>query len=377
MNYNCLVASDWHLGNPRTPTSNTLASLDKLLFRDPGYLSKIDIFFIPGDVFDRDLKLSQGFSDGIHKWVEKMLRACKASDVMVRVLEGTNSHDRGQSKIFTTVNDTAKIGCELRHVERLEIEHIDKFGIDVLYLPDEHHPDHHQILSDVKSKMDSHGLQKVDFIIMHGMFDYQVPYKGADPSHYHDSKAFNKLVRKYCISGHIHQGSRRDKILVPGSVDRHTHGDEGSKGFLQIEVNSKLHNDDDVVTVIENPLAAIYRTLNCVDMDVVEGMDYIRSEVGLYHGKVAIRLKLTSGSALATTVKSLEKEFRNIVWDYTTVVEDKTEEVDLEDFTIEQGIEITPANIKELLTAHMKSLSYPEEAIVKSLGVLDRHLNKD
>ena len=60
----------------------------------------------------------------------------KPYNIILRILEGTPSHDWKQSKLFIHLNDLTKAGTDVKYIDSLSIEYIDKFGINVLY-PDE------------------------------------------------------------------------------------------------------------------------------------------------------------------------------------------------------------------------------------------------
>jgi DNA repair exonuclease SbcCD nuclease subunit len=143
MNINKLafaVASDIHLGHPNTLTEDILRNLEKA-FPTSKETEELDIIFFSGDVFDRLLNFPDNSVSEIESWINVFLRRCKALDIVVRVLEGTPSHDWKQSNVFEKVNNIGKIDCDVKHVKNLSIEHIERFGINVLYVPDEWEPE--------------------------------------------------------------------------------------------------------------------------------------------------------------------------------------------------------------------------------------------
>src|SRR5690606_24238089 len=97
-------------------------------------------------------------------------------DVAVRVLEGTPSHDREQSKRFVVINESVgKIGADLVYIDELSIRYEERFDMNLLFVPDELNHDPNITLAQVQELMAERNLEKVDFAFMHGQFEYQLP----------------------------------------------------------------------------------------------------------------------------------------------------------------------------------------------------------
>ena len=88
------VASDIHLGHARNKAEFIIANLNHC-FSNDAYFSTVDLVVLAGDVFDNGMPLSSEDVSHIDMWVAKLLRLCHKHKVMLRVLEGTPSHDRG------------------------------------------------------------------------------------------------------------------------------------------------------------------------------------------------------------------------------------------------------------------------------------------
>lgn len=254
--------SDIHLGHRKNHTQDIIRNLNKHLSCD-ALLSKIDLLFIAGDVFDDLLPLNSEDVPHIKAWIARLLRLCKKYDVVVRVLEGTPSHDREQSMLFPAINQihehNSKSHVDLRWVQGLEVEYLEKFDIHVLYIQDEYRHDTGETLAEAKAAIAAKGLHQVDFAVMHGMFTYQVP-PAAKNLPLHNEAEYLALVKHLIFIGHVHTHTRFERIIAQGSFDRIAHGEEGAKGFVTATI--EIDGTHEVVFV-ENHTACKFVTVDC------------------------------------------------------------------------------------------------------------------
>lgn len=231
---NILAISDLHLGHSTTPTSYIIKNLYKHAFNESRENKDLDIIFIAGDVFD---SLQDNASENmivIRKFVASLLYFCKKHDILLRVLKGTKLHDWDQSYIFKEENDNHDIGCDLLYVDKVSIEYIERYGINVLYVPDEAHPTANETLELVEKLMSERNLTQVDYAIMHGAFPHQLPEIDSIKHILHDTEKYLNLVTHYIFIGHVHTHSIYERIIAHGSFDRLCHGEEGPKGFIRV-----------------------------------------------------------------------------------------------------------------------------------------------
>lgn len=251
--------SDIHLGHAKTPASHIVSNLLKA-FPDNEDTGELDIIWIAGDLFDRRLSLPDDGVAIIKEWMHMFLRMCKKRDIVVRVLEGTPSHDWRQPRLMVEINENAEIGCDLKYIPNLEIEYIEKFGINVLYVPDEWRTENLKTWYEVKDLLKKHNLEKVDFSIMHGAFEYQIPSNIVDMFETHDAANYLGITRYLVFIGHIHTFSQYDRIISAGSFDRIQHGEEGPKGHVRAVVNKDATF---TAKLVENKTAMTYKTIDC------------------------------------------------------------------------------------------------------------------
>lgn len=250
--------SDVHLGHHKTPAHHIIANLNRA-FPDNDTTGQLDIIWIAGDLFDRMLNLPSDSVSAITNWASKFLMMCKRRDILVRVLEGTPSHDWKQAKLLIDINEGSNINADLKYFTELSIEYIDKFGINVLYVPDEWRTKNEQTWDEVQLLLQKHNLDKVDFSIMHGCFNYQVPVNLRDMFETHEEANYLSITRYLVFIGHIHQYSQYDRILSAGSFDRLTHGEEGDKGHIRAVVEP---NGIYKAEFIVNEGAMVYKSLD-------------------------------------------------------------------------------------------------------------------
>jgi len=299
---NIAFISDIHLAHPRTSTYHIVKNLREA-FPDNEQTGKLDLLFFAGDVFDRLMNLPQDEVDAIQEWISDLLRICVKWNVIVRVLEGTPSHDWRQSKQFVNINNGLHIGANLKYVDTLSIERLDELGgLTVLYVPDEWNADASVTWLQVGELLRIHGLEQVDVACMHGSFDYQLPIESVKN---HNSDNYMTIVRHYIGIGHVHLRTERGgKILAQGSFDRLSHGEEAPKGHYR----ACIHPDGDYHWFVENPGARLYKTLDCRELNIDEVMEL----VGSYDqepDESCLRLMIRRGSTIQHGLKDLRKRF--------------------------------------------------------------------
>lgn len=335
-----LSISDIHLGHNKTKTDFIVANLNKIFSNDK-VLSQVDMVVFVGDVFDRLLSLPAEDTAYIDMWIAKFLRLCRKYNILVRVLEGTPSHDRQQSERFTILNDIHEkhsgVHLDLKHVKDLSIERIDKFGVDVLYVPDEWTPTTEETLAQVKMLMIEKNLDKVDFAFMHGQFAYQLPAHIKNMPR-HSEAEYLAIVKYLIFVGHIHTHSTYERIVSQGSTDRLAHGEEGPKGYVKAIVEP---SGDYVMTFIENKGAKRYVTVVCPYESVEDNIRKIDAEVKDLSPESFVRIRAEYGSAILTNLDVLKARWPLLIWSTLADKEDKEESKAL----LDDDIVYTPINI--------------------------------
>lgn len=366
---NLAVLSDIHLGHQRNRTSEIIANL-RAAVADDAQTAQLDIIFLAGDVFDDLLLLNDDDVLEIDLWIYWLLQMCVKHDIVLRVLEGTPRHDRLQSNRFTLINEVMGNPVDLKWVTKISVEHIERFGIDVLYIPDEATETPEKTLRVAKEVMASKGLDQVDFAIMHGCFDFQIPYLASD--HKHDSQAYLDMVRYLIFIGHVHTFSQLARITAQGSFDRLTHGQEEKKGHVRATVQQ---NGDWEVVFVENEGAKKFVTLDCTTDSLEETLEEISHLAASLKPDSHIRLRLNADHPLLASTDTLIRRWPMINW--AKDIKDTGEEAIIadaeEDGEVYIPITITRDNIVEMV---MTRVSYHPDISSELLDIAQEQLRK-
>lgn len=311
---NIIELSDVHLGHRTTETESIVDNL-LVLLPDVPSMTDVDMIIIAGDLFDRLLNLSQLEVFIIHEWIYSLLHLCEKHDIVLRVLEGTPSHDNKQNRLIPEINARSNLNVDIQYFSTLAIEYIERFDIHVLYIPDEYHAEASQTLAEARLLISEHNLTQVDFAVMHGQFDYQVPTPLLNRIPHHDSEAYLELVKYNIFIGHIHQHSQYKRILVAGSTSRLQHGEEEDKGIIKVTV---YNNGDFSATFVVNKGAKIYKTLDVSTQEITSAMDYIKSIVTMVPDGSYIRIRANQDDVIVNSLRELRTTYPQITWSVQT-----------------------------------------------------------
>lgn len=304
--------SDVHMGNKRVSVPSMVKGLDSMVTRD--ILIKAHILFIAGDFWDKILSLPGNQIPDILIYVHRLLRLCRECNCKVRVLEGTPSHDRKQSKVFITINEMLEYPCDLRYYDTLCIDREDDLDLDVLYVPDEwkHCPE--KAWDDVQEALKSRGLTKVDYSIMHGMFGYQMPKNLGLKCH--DEKRYISITKRYISIGHVHVFSTYDIIFAQGSACRISHNEEGDKGMVLAE--SPRNGGKGRLTFIKNKFTIPFESVDVSDLDEKQAAIAIDEKLQtLLNSKVTdfhLRVIMGGCSLIRAIYNKFKNEYPDVNW---------------------------------------------------------------
>lgn len=341
-----LFGTDFHFGSSRTPSLSTLKGV-KHAWPDSPEMAKYDLFLIGGDWMDRLINLSQQSAYEAQEAAIHILTICKKYNIKLRIVEGTCSHDRRQSIMFTELNDRLEIGCDLKYFQDLAIEFIDDLNLSILYLPDEWHHDSNETLRQAQELIKANGLQKVDIAVVHGGFKYQFPLEL--PS-LHDEVAWSELVNYAILSGHIHAHSRCLKVICGGSFNRNNHDEDGPKGHIRMEITKGRVRK---INFVDNPYAKIYKTINIFDLEIQDVLDLI-AQLGSLPDGSAIRLEHRDPDPIKAIRETVEAVYPRYIFSDVKRVEKKEKELrKLFSGSIFQPVEITRNSVAKLIVERL------------------------
>ncbi len=338
---NIASLSDIHFNHPNTPTEFIIRNINRYVFPDTPETRALDIIFIGGDVTDSLMDFASNNAVAFRKWVSEFLRYCAKHDIMVRIIEGTPLHDWGQSIIFVEENENHEIGCDLKYFTDISIEHIARYNIDVLYIPDEARPTTHITWNVVQQLLLENGLEKVDLAIMHGAFGYQLPNIEEIKDKIHDEEKYCSIVRHYIFIGHVHQHRPNGKIIPNGSTDRLRHGEEDIKGHVRLNKGE--------ITFIPNLGAMRYITLEVPGMSADEIMDLVEKRLAGNDDIFQIRLLANTGDVAFGIAKRLTSMYPHGRFDVANIdkASKKRERITMRETKVSNLPTLTKGNLLE------------------------------
>ena len=273
-----IAISDLHIGHRHTPSTHILSALNYWLIRYKDYLDKSKLFIISGDFWD---KLISMLSDDVQVGIiimNRIMNACNKHNLVLRIVEGTRSHDVGQCKIFEGLAE-AYPDLDYAYVAHASIEIHDGLGKSILYVPDDITDERHKVEPIVHKLLKDNNLDHVDIAIIHTQFQYQLPKdKGIDFS---DEGFYTSITRDFIISGHIHPPSRYANIIVPGSFDCIEHGQSLRKGGVYLSRDPKTGYLD--VKRLINKKQAVYERITLPKNNPEEFVDAKVKEIIKYN----------------------------------------------------------------------------------------------
>ena len=352
-----LVISDIHLGNRRNKTTEILHNLNVYFdhYNSSSQFTEMDIIFIAGDLFDTLLDFSNSDIHEITSWMGRLMYFCFNNNIKLRLLEGTPSHDWGQSKICQTLKDILKLDLDFKYVEKLHIEHMEDKGLHILYIPDEWTSSADLTFSQVKELMKDNNISEVDIAIMHGAFDYQlknIPGNGQK----HSEGAYLGIVKHFINIGHIHTFSNYDKIIAEGSFDRMSHGEEEAKGGVVCTIAA---NGNNYFNFIENKGAKIFKTITIRNADLDKAFATVHKALSKIPENSFVRIKAKKDHPLYVAFEELKLKYPMYYFSKTALEDEAVGQQMLSQIQMFDSdyspITITPGNIVDMLTSSITS----------------------
>lgn len=365
--------SDIHLGHPDNDADEIA---DKLIraFPDNEETAALDIIGVMGDLFDSLLSFPNVGVSAAYRFAAHLLYLGKKHDILIRFLEGTPLHDWKQSSFVLELNRLAEFGADLKYVDDLHIEHIERYGITVLYVPDKLVGGPQTTLSRVKQLLKDNNLEQVDFAFMHGCFKFQLPSSEHDQCH--DEVEYLKFVKHEIYIGHHHTFTHFDRIIGQGSFDRLSHGQEEAKGHVRTVTYPDGQYD---LTFVENKDAKRFVTVLCHGLDPARAIEVIDNKVRDLPEGSYVRVLAEAGNSILTDRVTLNKRYPFFEWK-TEADKVKKKKADAMEVVLEQKfipVAIHKDNIESLLLGRIKEKHSPDDYLLQVAGKVLRGVMND
>lgn len=369
-----LTISDVHLGK-RGRTIEILKNLKWYLGpENPWYpqIRDVDILFIAGDLFDDSLDFK---SDEVHEiilWLSQLFHFCNVHDIRLRILEGTPSHDHRQSRIADTALRILKDPLDFRYISKIEVEIFEDLGVSCLYIPDEYGTGPDANYQECFDALRQAGLSQADIGIYHGFFKFQLPAAIKDhPAH--DENSHLSLIKGFINIGHDHSFKTYKRLIVQGSFDRLSHGEEEPKGGVLC-----VHNPDSEnrFHFVENKHAKVFKTVDLKSPDLEKSLTQLRKALAKIPELSYVRIRARKTHPLYLAFEELKIKFPMYNFSKKSV-EDEQEESDTLASTHQSTddkfmpIHINKDNIVELL---MREVSTKHSLTQRQLTLLSSSL---
>lgn len=356
-----LVISDIHLGHNLNKTPNIVYNLREFFITYSKELKKLDILFIAGDIFDGLLKPSSQDFILATEWLSELVNYCMANNIILRILEGTPSHDWKQATVINTILKKLGIKLDFKYIDTLSIEYMSKYKLNILYIPDEYKHNSIDTYNDVKELLKKHNLDKVDIIIMHGAFRYQLPMVKLDSTHIEEN--YLDICKYYIHVGHIHTFSVFDRIIANGSFDRLIHGEEEDKGTILVNIDSALGNS---YKFLVNDRSLIFKTIN-IDTSIEDIFKVLDKELLKLPNNSHVRIVSNNVDMLTKSLKAIQTRYGNLIIKLDRPKELKKKMSIKEIIVPVEILAITKDNIEDLIYKELEkyNLTKEELSIVK------------
>lgn len=352
-----LVASDIHLLHKRVPTWHLIDVLKKMI-GSAG--DTCDALYIAGDLFDDSRYLRQSDSQEAIGFLTWLLEWCRNTNTALRIVEGTPSHDHGQSRIVESLNRT--IGADCLYLDGIGIFFDEALQATVGWVQDEYKD---RIAANTEAEMAelmaTRGLEKVDLFFMHGCFTFQLPIES--PRSFNES-FWVPRVKLGIYIGHDHREKVNGPIRVTGSVDRLAQGEEEDKGMTLVDFTANTARNYFFVNTDACPQRSVAASED-YDLQYAECLDalkFIDSHVSSTIGR--LKVEYFTGSPIAEHIGRWKREYGFHIEGQrvnTTDEDEKLVAVFSVDATADE--KIGPENVERILLEEMAGLKYNPDIV--------------
>lgn len=353
-----LVLSDIHLGHNINKTENIINNLNKYFEMYSKKFKDLDMIIIAGDVFDKLLVNSGNDYILSVKWLTDLILYCQRNNIVLRILEGTPSHDWKQMKSISSIIEKLELKLDYKYIDTLTIEHIDRFKLNILYIPDEYKIKASDTYKEVLKLMKKNKLTQVDLAIMHGQFNYQLPFQLESS---HNEEDYLSIVKYYIHIGHIHTSSINNRILAQGSFDRLAHAEEENKGGMLIQLDTEKENSYEFLI---NTNSMIFKTIKFKKETLEEIIKKLDIELKKLPGGSNIRITSEHEEFLSKNVDAIKKRYPNLNIKYErnknksikkSLITETTDNIN--------SFNITKENIDELLRERLTKYNFNKQEL--------------
>ena len=322
----------------------------------------LDLVTIAGDYFDRIIRFNEPAGVLALDTLDRIIETAKIGHFLVRIIQGTKSHDNNQLDVFNSYEETYPDILKIITKVTKETINLKGYELKVLYLPEEYPTDPDSYYQDYFS-------DHYDLIYGHGMTDI-VGFSFSDwkdegenisfGTPVHNTDKLLELSSGPVMFGHIHnKKSYKDKFYYTGSYSRYAFDSQEPKGWLVSEINPD-DTSDYTVEFKENKLAPTYGIIEVDTLPLEEGtdlLDVLKTMSNMYDyskiissddNKLKIIRQLSEGSndIKVQTAKKIETE--RVDEKFNFILENKLSTAETVKRYLEVTDEVEPEDIPPL-----------------------------
>lgn len=356
--------SDIHTFNRLNPTPYMVKALLGWIDDNIEVIKSADLFIVAGDFFDRGVNHNHPDHRFITILWTKLGRILSKYGVVLRLLEGTKSHDMNQNIRIVEFLEAAYSQLDVKLFKSISYEYIESLDVDLLYVPDNMGTGE-QVIKEVRRVLATAGVNAVDIAAMHGLFEYQLPH--VESKMHHKTRDYLDIVRYYIQIGHHHTYKPLgDKIIPGGSTDRICHGEEGPKGGFMTMLSPGMPARH---KFLENTRAMNFITIELTD-DLVRDRNLINHWGNSPDKRMHICLKGSSDHPYIQDFRPFAREFPNVLFTTKRINQPK-EALSYTPIEYEDIVMITPENLLLRFDSYLKQDNHPDRiALLEKLGVV-------
>lgn len=292
----------------------------------------LELLVIAGDYFDKKLSVVDSPTYFAIQFFRELMNICDQNKIIVRMIQGTRSHDLNQLQIFKP-EENEKLHYDFKIIETAQEENIN--GFNVLYLPEEYPENHKDYYAPFKDEGKEYnaifGHGTWDFVALPGQIE-KSDIPGVAPVFIY--KEWKNTVKNGFISfGHIHgRNTYGKKIFYSGSFTRWGYGERGPRGFTSFYYD--LENKSYDVNYIDNIEAPSFDVLEVKTLEI-EDVEKLKEILDIEIKKSDnLKLDLTGlKPEMVTIIKEIYSNQQNIKIE---VKQDKKELLKLNEESDEQ-----------------------------------------
>ena len=318
------IISDVHVGD--LDAHELYYQLKEVFIKTLKELPVLDFIVIDGDLIDKKISMNSQHATTLLNVITDIKEVIQSREniVKLRILKGTESHDKRQLEVLHSVLQ----GIDYKIINEVQTENLFE-DFHVLYLPEEYMEDMKAYYSPYLSD-DENVEEKYDMIFGHGMVKEAVFHAKSQESEITMPKApvfeTKQLIRNCkgpIFFGHIHtRQTIRKHFYYVGSFTRWSFGEEEDKGFTVVAYSPETGNYK--LDFIKNKLAKEFITVEIGvessifnEDNIIHQVQYLKDIVSALSSDF-IRLKINipenyeESQLFTNTVTTVFSKYKNV-----------------------------------------------------------------